>query len=99
MTAEERAENVRKFQQKQEQAQKRAQEQETKRIENEQRRAEKRKQIEATGSRTRRNTQEGGRVDQVRGARGANGASLSCAIDFGTSNSAVARAARIRIPD
>ena len=47
LTAEERAENVRKFQQKQEQAQKRAQEQEAKRIENEQRRAEKRKQIEA----------------------------------------------------
>ena len=47
MTAEERAENVRKFQQKQEQAQKRAQEQEAKRAENEQRRAEKRKQVEA----------------------------------------------------
>jgi hypothetical protein len=47
MTAEERAENLRKYQQKQEQAQKRAQEQEAKRIANEQRRAEKRKQIEA----------------------------------------------------
>lgn len=46
MTADERAENVRKFQQKQEQAQKRAVEQEAKRIENEQRRVEKRKQIE-----------------------------------------------------
>ncbi len=46
MTADERAENVRKFEQKQEQAQKRALEQEAKRIENEQRRAEKRKQIE-----------------------------------------------------
>ena len=47
MTAEERAENVRKYQEKQEQAQTRAQEQEAKRIENEQRRIEKRKQIEA----------------------------------------------------
>ena len=46
LTAEQRAENVRKFQQKQEQAQKRAQEQEDKRKDNEQRRAEKRKQIE-----------------------------------------------------
>jgi hypothetical protein len=47
MTAEERAENVRTYQQKQEDAQKRAQEQEAKRIANEQRRAERRKQIEA----------------------------------------------------
>lgn len=46
LTAEERAENAHKFQQKQEQAQKRALEQEVKRKENEQRRAEKRKQIE-----------------------------------------------------
>jgi hypothetical protein len=46
MTADERAENVRKFQQKQEQAQKRALEQEAKRLENEQRRIEKRKQLE-----------------------------------------------------
>ena len=46
LTAEQRAENVLKFQQKQEQAQKRAQEQEAKREDNEQRRAEKRKQIE-----------------------------------------------------
>lgn len=46
MTAEERAENARKFQQKQEQAQKRAQAQEAKLNENEQRRAEKRKRIE-----------------------------------------------------
>ena len=46
MTVDERAENVRKFQQKQEQAQKRAEAQEAKRIENEQRRVEKRKQIE-----------------------------------------------------
>lgn len=46
MTAEERAENARKFQQKQAQAQKHAQAQETKRNENEQRRAERRKRIE-----------------------------------------------------
>ncbi len=46
LTAEERAENARKFQQKQEQAQKRAQEQEAKLAQNEQRRAEKRNQIE-----------------------------------------------------
>ena len=46
LTAAERAENVRKFQQKQEQAQKRAQEVEAERKENEQRRAEKRKQVE-----------------------------------------------------
>ena len=46
LTAEQRSENVRKFQQKQEQAQKRALEQEAKRQENEQRRAAKRSQIE-----------------------------------------------------
>ena len=46
MTPEERAENVRKFQEKQEQAKKRAEEQEVKRIESEQRRTEKRKQID-----------------------------------------------------
>jgi hypothetical protein len=46
LTAEERAENARKFQQKQEEARKRAPEQEAKRKENEQRRAERRKQIE-----------------------------------------------------
>ena len=46
LSAEERAENARKFQQKQQQAQTRAQEQEAKRKQNEQRRAEKRKQIE-----------------------------------------------------
>jgi len=45
LTAEERAENVRKYQQKQAQAQKRAQEAEIERKENELRRAEKRKQV------------------------------------------------------
>jgi colicin import membrane protein len=46
LTAAERAENARKFQEKQEQAQKRAQEMEVERKENEQRRIEKRKQID-----------------------------------------------------
>lgn len=46
LTAEQRAENVRKYQQKQAQAQKRAQEVEIERKENELRRAEKRKQLE-----------------------------------------------------
>ena len=46
LTAAERAENVRKYQQKQEQALKRAQEIEVERKENELRRAEKRKQVE-----------------------------------------------------
>ena len=46
LTAEQRAENVRKYQQKQAQAQKRAQEVEIERKENELRRAEKRKQVE-----------------------------------------------------
>lgn len=46
LSAAERTENVRKFQQKQAQAEKRAQEQESERKKNEQRRAEKRKQIE-----------------------------------------------------
>ncbi len=45
LTAEQRAENVRKYQQKQAQAQKRAQEAEIERKENELRRAEKRKQV------------------------------------------------------
>ena len=45
LTAEQRAENVRKYQQKQAQAQKRAQEVEIERKENELRRAEKRKQV------------------------------------------------------
>jgi colicin import membrane protein len=46
ISAADRAENVRKFEQKQVQAQKRAQEKEAERKENEQRRANKRKQIE-----------------------------------------------------
>jgi len=46
LTAEQRAENVRKYQQKQAQAQRRAQEVEAERKENELRRAEKRKQVE-----------------------------------------------------
>ncbi|MGZ9057920.1 MAG: hypothetical protein ACXW14_01605 [Burkholderiaceae bacterium] len=46
LTAEQRAENLRKYQQKQAQAQKRAQEVEIERKENELRRAEKRKQVE-----------------------------------------------------
>lgn len=46
MTAEQRAENVRKYQQKQEQAAKRAQQVEAERKENELRRAEKRRQVE-----------------------------------------------------
>lgn len=46
LTAEERAENVRKYQQKQEEAAKRATEAEAQRKQNEQRRAERRKQIE-----------------------------------------------------